>query len=288
VRVGFIGVGTMGEPMASYVLVNGHQLTCLPRNAGAAERLKTQGAVVTPDLSELAAQAEIVVLCLPDDAAVEAVIGDLLGLLSSSHVVVDCSTISPKTARHTYESVSITGAGYLDAPVSGGPKGAQSGTLSLMVGGDAEALAKVRPVVDAFGAHIEHVGPSGSGQAVKLCNQLIVGAQMLAICESIRYAQQANIDMAALHNVLRHSTCDGIMLRTRFPIPGVVASSPASNGWRPDFTTSLMLKDIRLFLDELESTGLSGVAATEVCRLLEKNVTAGNGELDWSSMITAM
>src|SRR5262249_17957518 len=152
----------------------------------------------------------------------------------------DCSTIDPDVERAQHERVGVAGAAYLEAPLSGGTVGAEKGTLTLMVGGDAGVLDRARPALEPVAGLIVHVGGPGMGQVVKLCTNLIYAAQMVATAEASALAARAGADPGKLHEVLLHATGDCVAVRTRFPFPGVVADSPASNGWKPGFMTDLM------------------------------------------------
>ena len=176
----------------------------------------------------LARSAEVIILCVPNSPEVVEVVDGLLPGLGAGQVVVDCSTIDPDVERAQHERVAATGARYLDGPLSGGTVGAEKGTLTVMVGGEAATLDEVRPVLEAVAGLIVHVGGPGMGQVVKLCNNLIYAAQMVATAEATALAARSGVDMAKLLEVLLHSTGDCTAVRTRLPVAGVVADSPAS------------------------------------------------------------
>ena len=157
----------------------------------------------------------------------------MLPALGAGKTVVDCSTIDPEVERAQHARVAATGARYLDAPLSGGTAGAQKGTLTLMVGGDAATLADTEPALEPFAGLVVHVGGPGMGQVVKLCNQVIYAAQMTATAEATAMAVKSGVDMEKLLQVLTHATGDCVAVRTRLPVPGVIPESPASNGWQP-------------------------------------------------------
>lgn len=277
----------MGFPIACRILAAGNDLICSSRSPAPVNALVERGANSATSAGEAAESSEVVILSLPDDHAVESVTSSMLGSVEG-RVVVDCSTISPQLAMTLHARVAEAGGSYLDAPVSGGPYGAAEGTLSVMVGGDAEALDRARPAIACFSGLVSHVGSPGSGQIVKLANQLVVGAQILALCEAAILVQRSGIDARQLHQVLIASTADSHMARTRFPVPGVVPTSPATNNWRPDFTTKLMAKDIDLVLAHAGTLGVS-LASTEIVRsLLTASSSAGNDELDWSSFFEVL
>ena len=187
-------------------------------------------------------------LCVPNSPEVVEVVDAMLPALGAGKTVVDCSTIDPEVERDRHARVAGTGARYLDAPLSGGTAGAQKGTLTLMVGGDAATLAAIEPALEPFAGLIVHVGGPGMGQVVKLCNKVIYAAQMTATAEATAMAVKSGVDMDKLLQVLTHATGDCVAVRTRLPVPGVMPESPASNGWQPGFMTDLMAKDLDLAL----------------------------------------
>jgi 3-hydroxyisobutyrate dehydrogenase len=286
-RVGFVGLGTMGRPMARRILAADHELVCSSRSPAAVRELVAEGARAAGGPAEVVASSEITVLCLPDDEAVATVVAEAVPAVSG-RLLVDCSTVAPETERRLHELVRSAGGRYLDAPISGGPAGAAAGTLAVMAGGEAGALDRARPALAAFAAEVTHVGGPGAGQVVKLCNQLVVAGQMLGLCEAVLLAERSGVDPAAVHRVLVHSTGDCTMARTRFPVPGVVPTSPASNGWRPDFTTRLMAKDLDLALAHAGGTSTPLLVAPILRALLGASAHAGFESADWSAFVNVL
>ena len=283
-QLGFVGLGAMGLPMTRHLLEAGHRVTVASRSRGPIERAVALGAVHGGTPAGVAEAADLVILCVPSSPQVEEVVADMLPVLGPGKVVVDCSTIDPEVTRAQHALVTGVGAGYLDAPLSGGTAGAEAGTLTLMVGGDAATLARARPALDPFAARIVHVGGPGMGQVVKLCNNLIYAAQMLATAEATALALTAGVDMAKLHEVLTHATGDCVAVRTRLPVAGVVPESPASNGWRPGFMTDLMAKDLDLALAYGARGGVPLASTAVVRQALTAASTAGYGREDFSSV----
>jgi 3-hydroxyisobutyrate dehydrogenase len=212
------------------------------------------------------------------------VVAAMLPVLGPGTVVVDCSTIDPEVTREQHTLVTSTGAGYLDAPLSGGTAGAEAGTLTLMVGGDEATLGRVRPAMDPFAGRIVHVGGPGMGQVVKLCNNLIYAAQMLATAEATALAVRSGVDPTKLFEVLTNATGDCVAVRTRLPVPGVVPASPASNGWKPGFMTDLMAKDLDLALAYADRTGVPLTSTAVARQALAAATEAGYGREDFSSL----
>ena len=247
-RIGFIGLGAMGLPMAGHLVAAGHDVTVASRSRGPIDAAVAQGATDGGAPRAVAEASEVVILCVPNSPEVVEVVDAMLPALGPDRTVVDCSTIDPEVERAQHARVTATGARYLDAPLSGGTAGAQKGTLTLMVGGDAVVLAETEPAFEPFAGLVVHVGGPGMGQVVKLCNNLIYAAQMTATAEATALAVKSGVDMAKLYEVLTHATGDCVAVRTRLPVPGVVPDSPASNGWQPGFMTDLMAKDMDLAL----------------------------------------
>jgi 3-hydroxyisobutyrate dehydrogenase len=283
-QLGFVGLGAMGLPMTRHLLEAGHQVAVTSRSPGPVRQAIALGAVDRGGPAGVAEAADVVILCVPSSPQVAEVVEAMLPGLKPGMVVVDCSTIDPEVSRAQHRRVAESGASFLDAPLSGGTAGAERGTLTLMVGGDPSVLDTVRPALDPFAGLIVHVGGPGMGQVVKLCNNLIYAAQMVATAEASALAVTSGVDMDKLYEVLLHSTGDCVAVRTRLPVPGVVADSPASNGWKPGFMTDLMAKDLDLALRYAESAGVS-LTTTEVAReALGAATEAGYGREDFSAV----
>ncbi len=230
------------------------------------------------------AASEITILCVPDSPDVAGVIDAALPALGPGKIVVDTSTIDPEVEREQHVRVAATGAAYLDAPLSGGSIGAERGTLTLMVGGEAAVLDAARPALEPFAGLVVHAGGAGFGQIVKLCNQLVYAAQMLAVSEACALAVKEGVDLAVVHEVLTHATGDCTAIRTRIPFEGARPDTPASNGWNPGFMTALMAKDVDLVLRESKRAGVPASSAELVRPVLEAALVAGFGREDFSAI----
>jgi 3-hydroxyisobutyrate dehydrogenase len=283
-RIGFIGLGAMGLPMTRHLVEAGHTVTVASRSQGPVDEAVAFGAQSGGSPGAVAAASDVIILCVPNSPEVEEVVGAMISVLGPHKTVVDCSTIDPDVERTQHERVTATGAAYLDAPLSGGTAGAQAGTLTLMVGGPAEVLSATEPALRPFAGLIVHVGGPGMGQVVKLCNNLIYAAQMLATAEAVALAERSGADLAKLHDVLVHATGDCVAVRTRFPVPGVVPESPASNGWAPGFMTDLMAKDLDLAMGYAAQVGVSLETTPLARRRLGEASAAGFGREDFSSL----
>jgi 3-hydroxyisobutyrate dehydrogenase len=283
-RVGFIGLGAMGLPMARHLVAAGHDVTVASRSRPPIDEAVAGGATEGDGPLAVVAASDVTIVCVPDTPDVVAVVDAALPALGAGKVLVDTSTIDPDVERDLHARVSSTGAAYLDAPLSGGTVGAANGTLTLMVGGDAGTLDAVRPVLDAFAGLVVHVGGPGLGQVVKLCNQLVYAAQMLAVAEASTIAAKSGVDLRLLHEVLTHATADCVALRTRLPFEGVVPDSPASQGWAPGFMTDLMAKDVDLVSRYAAALRAPAWSAGAVRPVLSAASAAGYGREDFSAL----
>ena len=283
-RIGFVGLGAMGLPMAGHLVAAGHDVTVASRSRGPIEAAVSMGACDGGSPRGVAEASEVVILCVPNSPEVAEVVEGMLPVLGAAHTVVDCSTIDPDVERAQHERVGGTGARYLDAPLSGGTAGAQKGTLTLMVGGDAAVLEATTPALDPFAGLIVHVGGPGMGQVVKLCNNLIYAAQMTATAEATAMAVTSGVDMTKLLEVLTHATGDCVAVRTRLPVPGVIPDSPASNEWKPGFMTDLMAKDLDLAMAYAAKCGVPVSTTAAARQLLTAASSAGYGREDFSAV----
>jgi 3-hydroxyisobutyrate dehydrogenase len=283
-RIGFIGLGAMGLPMAGHLVTAGHEVTVSSRSRAPIETAVSRGAREGQGPRGVAEESEVVILCVPNSPEVIEVVDAMLPVLGPGKTIVDCSTIDPEVERAQHARVGATGARYLDAPLSGGTAGAQKGVLTLMVGGDDAVLTDTEPALLPFAGLIVHVGGPGMGQVVKLCNNLIYAAQMTATAEATAMAVKSGVDMGKLYEVLTHATGDCVAVRTRLPVPGVVPESPASNGWQPGFMTDLMAKDIDLALAYAARTGVAVPTTAAARQLLTAASSAGYGREDFSAV----
>jgi 2-hydroxy-3-oxopropionate reductase len=240
--IGFIGLGVMGREMARHLVRAGHEVRAYDMKTEAVEELAREGAVAAASVAEAADGAEVVITMLPDTPQVEEVVlgpGGLLQNPPAGRLLVDMSTIAPTATRRMAAQLAQAGIAMLDAPVSGGPTGAKAAKLSIMVGGSEDAVARARPVLEAMGTTIIHVGESGAGQTVKACNQLICAMNLQAICEAFALGRAAGLDLEKLREVLLGGAASSWMLQNLGPL---MLAKDASAGFRID----LKLKDLRL------------------------------------------
>jgi 3-hydroxyisobutyrate dehydrogenase len=283
-QIGFIGLGAMGLPMTRHLVAAGHDVTVASRRRPPIDAAVAAGARDGGDPRRVVAASQITLLCVPDSPDVVAVIDAAFPALGPGKIVVDTSTIDPDVERAQHERVAATGAAYLDAPLSGGSIGAERGTLTVMVGGEAATLETARPAIEPFAALIVHAGGPGIGQLVKLCNQLVYAAQMLAVSEACVLAVKEGVDLGVIHEVMTHATGDCNAIRTRIPFEGARPDTPASNDWKPGFMTALMAKDIDLVLHAAARAGISASSAELVQPVLAAAVDAGYGREDFSAI----
>jgi 3-hydroxyisobutyrate dehydrogenase len=283
-RVGFVGLGAMGLPMTRHLVEAGHEVTVASRSRGPIDDAIGLGATEGDGPREVVQSSEVTILCVPNSPQVVEVIDTALPAMAEGKIVVDTSTIDPEVERAQHERVTAAGARYLEAPLSGGTIGAEKGTLTLMVGGEADVLDDARPALEPFAGLIVHVGGPGMGQVVKLCNNLIYAAQMLATAEATVMASKAGVDLAQLYEVLTHSTGDCVAVRTRLPAEGVVPESPASNSWAPGFMTDLMAKDLDLAIAYAAKARTPLFTSGVVRQLLSAASEVGYGREDFSAL----
>jgi 3-hydroxyisobutyrate dehydrogenase len=251
-QVGFIGLGIMGQGMARNILKAEFPLIVWNRTTAKAEALAEAGAQVAGSPADVTAQSDVIVICVSDTPDVEAVMHGESGVLASlkaGSIVIDCSTISPLVTRQLAQLVAEKGAAMLDAPVSGGSEGAAQGTLSIMVGGEAEAFARALPVLNAMGKKITHVGASGAGQTVKLVNQILVVSTMLGLGEALLFAQAGGVDLKKTLDAISAGAAGSWTLSNRGP-------QVIRRDWSPGFMIDLQQKDVRLVLEAAATMGV--------------------------------
>ncbi|MVW76501.1 3-hydroxyisobutyrate dehydrogenase [Pseudomonas xionganensis] len=284
-QIAFIGLGHMGLPMARNLLKAGFALKVFDLVQAAMDELAGEGALPTSSAAEAAAGAQVVVSMLPASRHVEGLYlgaDGLLARLKPGTLVLECSTIAPESARKVHQAASARGIALLDAPVSGGTAGAAAGTLTFMIGGEAAALAKARPIFEAMGKNIFHAGPDGAGQVAKVCNNQVLAVQMIATAEAMAMGVANGLEPAVLAEIMRQSSGGNWTLEKYNPWPGVMENAPASKGYSGGFMAELMAKDLGLAQEAAQHSGSStpmGALALQLYRLLLKQ---GKGKQDFS------
>ncbi|WP_370287267.1 3-hydroxyisobutyrate dehydrogenase [Pseudooceanicola nanhaiensis] len=280
-QIGFIGLGNMGGPMSANLAKAGHAVTGFDT-----ADVEIEGVTRAASAAEAAAGRDVVIMMLPNGAILRAVAEDVIPAMHTGSVFLDCSTVDVESARSVADAAEKAGLLPLDAPVSGGIGGAQGGTLTFMVGGSDAAFAKAKPLFDIMGQKAVHCGPSGNGQAAKICNNMILGATMIVTCEAFALADKLGLDRQAMFDVVSTSSGNSWSMNAYCPAPGIGPQSPADNGYKPGFAADLMLKDLRLSQQAAETADADtpmGQAAMELyARFVEQEDGAGR---DFSAML---
>ncbi|MGH7066683.1 MAG: 3-hydroxyisobutyrate dehydrogenase [Acetobacteraceae bacterium] len=287
-RVGFIGLGNMGLPMALNLVKAGHRLECFDVAPAARQAAGTGGLALTANLAVAVGGAETVLTMLPAGGDVLEVYGQALGLAAKGVLFIDCSTIDVGSARVLHERAAAAGMAALDAPVSGGVAGARAATLTFMAGGEQAAFARAEPLLAQMGKRIIHCGSAGAGQAAKICNNLILGASMIAVSEAFALAEQLGLAKDRLFAVANASSGQCWSLTNYCPVPGLVPTSPANFDYKPGFATRLMLKDLRLGELAASEAGLELALARKATALFAAFAAQGHAEEDFSAIIKAV
>jgi len=285
--IGFIGLGNMGAPMASNLLKAGHEVTGFDIAPRAVEALSAKGGRAAASAAEAAAASELVITMLPAGAQVRAVYLGEAGVLANARkgaLLIDCSTIDVETARAVAAAAAAAGLDMLDAPVSGGVAGAEAASLTFMVGGEAAAFSRAEPVLAAMGRTIVHAGPAGNGQAAKICNNMILGVSMIAVCEAFSLAERLGLSAQALFDIAAKSSGQCWALTSYCPVPGPVPASPANRQYAPGFTAAMMLKDLRLAQQAAGVTSAPTPLGAAAANLYQLFVDEGTGALDFSAI----
>ncbi|KGJ18322.1 3-hydroxyisobutyrate dehydrogenase [Paracoccus sanguinis] len=280
-RIGFIGLGNMGGPMAKNLAAAGHAVQGFDLAAPMPE-----GVTAAATAAEAAAGAEVVITMLPNGQILRAVAAEVIPAMAPGAVLCDCSTVDVDSARAVADQAAAAGKGALDAPVSGGIGGAAAGTLTFMVGGTPAAFETVRPLFDIMGQKAVHCGESGAGQAAKICNNMILGVTMIATCEAFALADKLGLDRQKMFDVVSTSSGYSWSMNAYCPAPGVGPASPADNGYKPGFAAELMLKDLRLSQQAADSADADTPMGALATSLYGQFVEAEDGRgRDFSAML---
>ncbi len=285
--IAFLGLGHMGGPMAANLVNAGYPVRGfdpVPELRAAAEQ---KGATVFDAGAEAVAGADVVITSLPNGAIVKSCYAQALPAAKPGTLFIDTSTISVADAREVNAQAAAAGMTQLDAPVSGGIKGATAGTLAFMVGGDTDALNNARPVLDPMASKVIHCGASGAGQAAKLCNNMVLAVQQIAVGEAFVLAEKLGLSAQSLFDVITGATGNCWAVHTNCPVPGPVPTSPANNDFKPGFATALMNKDLGLAMDAVSSTGASAPLGAHAAEIYAK-FAQEHADLDFSAVIETL
>ena len=287
-RIGFIGLGNMGLPMAQNLIKAGHQVEGVDVNPASIEKLKASGGVAVDMPGVAAGRADVVITMLPAGKHVRDVYLSAGGIVESANpgtLLIDCSTIDVATARDVAKAAEARGLLMLDAPVSGGVGGATAGTLTFMVGGPAQAFVRAEHILQQMGKTIVHAGGAGNGQAAKICNNMILGISMIAVSEAFVLAEQLGLEHQKLFDIASKSSGQCWAMTSYCPVPGPVPASPANRDYAAGFTAAMMLKDLNLSQDAAKASGAVTDMGANAAKIYSRYVESGEGSRDFSGVI---
>ncbi|MBK5910693.1 3-hydroxyisobutyrate dehydrogenase [Rhodothalassium salexigens] len=288
--IAFIGLGRMGLPMARNLIKAGHRVRGLDLSADALARFEAAGGQPARDLAQAVQDAEAVVTMLPQGSHVRAV---YLGADGGRGIVdhaaertqfIDCSTIDVETAAHVGAETTARGFNFVDAPVSGGVGGAEAGTLTFMVGGTDLAFSRAKPLLESMGRNVVHAGAAGTGQAAKMCNNMLLAISMIGTAEAFALADKLGLDRQRLFDIASTASGQCWSLTSYCPVPGPVPASPANRDYAPGFAIDLMSKDLHLALDAADRTGAETPLGAAARGLYDQMRDEGHGGLDFSAI----
>jgi len=288
VRIGFIGLGHMGNPMARNLLKNGHKLRVYDVVGELVRKLEKEGCEVATSPADCAKGVQVVITMLPSSPHVRTVYGGEFGVLNgakSGTPLIDSSTIDPLTAREVAMDAKAKGCPMIDAPVSGGVGGAEAGTLTFMVGGDAKDYEAAKPVLQAMGKNIVHCGGIGNGQVAKICNNMMLAIEMIATSEGMTLAAKLGMDPKVFAGIVNTSSGRCWSSDTYNPYPGVLENVPSSRGYSGGFGADLMLKDLTLVTEAAKTAQQPVLLGALAQQIYQKHSNDGNGAKDFSSVI---
>ena len=285
-RIGFIGLGNMGLPMAANLVMAGHQVTGFDVVAANCEAATGRGIAKAKTASDAAKGADAVVTMLPAGKHVLSVYGEgVLEAASRGTVFIDSSTIDVASARAAHDMAGKAGMLSVDAPVSGGVAGAEGATLTFMAGGSQDAFAKAEPLMSKMGRRVVHCGDAGAGQAAKICNNMMLGIAMIGCAEGFVLAEKLGLSHKALFDVASTSSGMSWALMNHCPVPGLVPTSAANRDYKPGFAANLMTKDLMLSQEAARASGASTPMGAEAAQLFQLFVANGSGALDYTAII---
>ena len=288
-RIAFIGLGNMGGGMAANLVKAGHTVAAFDLVEAALERARENGCATFSQARDAVQGADAVVSMLPNGAIVEAVYAqEVFAHAPKTALLLDCSTIDVATARNVAAAAQAQGYVMVDAPVSGGIAAANAATLTVRVGGSEAGFAAAQPILAAMGKTVIHAGDSGAGQAAKICNNMLLGASMVATAEAFKLAERLGLDLQTFYDISSKASGQCWSMTSYCPVPGVGPVSPADNGYQGGFATALMLKDLKLAMAAAQEVGAPVPMGHRAEELYKAFAEAGNGGLDFSSIIATL
>jgi 3-hydroxyisobutyrate dehydrogenase len=287
-QIGFIGLGNMGLPMAQNLIKSGHPVCGYDVSAAALDKFSAAGGIAVRALDVASMGVDLIITMLPAREHVREVYlgqGGVLASAAPGTLLIDCSTVDVETARAVAAAAKVNELEMLDAPVSGGVTGAQAGTLTFMVGGSDQAFGRAKPVLEAMGKIIVQAGAAGSGQAAKICNNMILGISMIAVCEAFVLAEKLELDPHKLFEISSQSSGQCWSMTSYCPVPGLVPTSPANRDYQPGFTAAMMLKDLKLAQDAARLTHAVSPLGAGATAVYQRFVDDGGAAVDFSGII---
>jgi len=287
-QIGFIGLGNMGLPMAQSLIKAGHPVCGYDLSAAALDKFSAAGGIAVRSLDVASMGVDLVITMLPAREQVREVYlgqGGVLASAAPGTLLVDCSTVDVETARAVAAAAKVNEFEMLDAPVSGGVAGAQAATLTIMVGGSDTAFERARPVLEGMGKNIVHAGAAGNGQAAKICNNMILGISMIAVCEAFVLAEKLGLDTRKLFEISSQSSGQCWSMTSYCPVPGPVPASPANRDYQAGFTAAMMLKDLKLAQAAARSSSAVTPLGAGAAALYAQYVEEGKATEDFSGII---
>jgi len=287
-NIGFIGLGNMGAPMARNLVAAGHAVTGFDLDAKSRSALQDV-LTVSSTVTAAARGQDAVITMLPHGQALRAVAAEIIPVMQDGACLIDCSTVDIAAAKDVAAMIASAGLYGIDAPVSGGVGGATAGTLTFMVGGSPESLAIAAPLLDIMGQRVIHCGDAGAGQAAKICNNMILGATMIATCEAFALADHLGLDRQSLFDVVSTSSGSSWSMNTYCPAPGIGPQSPADNEYKPGFSAAMMQKDLGLAQDAASLTGTDCLIGKLAFDIYQDFTANGDGaHRDFSAILTRL
>ncbi len=288
-KIAFIGLGNMGGGMAANLVKAGHHVNAFDLSAEALAKAEQNGCAIFTSVQEAVADVDAVVSMLPNGKIVDSLYAnDVVGHAPTDALLLDCSTIDVGTARNVTAAAAEAGYEMVDAPVSGGIAAANGGTLTFMVGGTDSAFARAEPILSAMGKAVIHAGASGAGQAAKICNNMLLGASMIATCETFAMAEKLGLDLQTFFDISSKASGQNWSMTSYCPVPGVGPTTPADNDYKGGFATALMLKDLKLAMEAAQSVNADVPMGKKAAELYEAFDKAGQGGLDFSAIIKTL
>ena len=288
-KIAFIGLGNMGGGMAANLVKAGHRVNAFDLSADALARAQENGCATFTSVRDAVDGVYAVVSMLPNGSIVDSVFeNDVMGHAPTGAVLLDCSTIDVDTARKVTADAVAAGYDMVDAPVSGGIAAANGGTLTFMVGGTDTAFARAEPILSAMGKAVIHAGGSGAGQAAKICNNMLLGASMIATCETFAMAEKLGLDLQTFYDISSKASGQNWSMTSYCPVAGVGPTSPADNDYQGGFATALMLKDLKLAMEAAQSVNADVPMGARAAELYAQFDAAGKGGMDFSAIIQSL